>query len=130
MKLSKILVMSGKTHSLFDKIRIIAVALALSFGVSACSDGDDDYEVFTSIEGTITDYNTGEPLDNAVVTLSPSGLSRQTDVAGYYKFEDIDAQQYTVTVQRSGYQPNRKTVMAVSGETQIVDIQLTVIPQN
>lgn len=112
----------------FNKIRLCAVALILFVGMSGCS-GSDDYEVFTSIEGAVTDYDTGEPLDNAVVTLTPSGLSRQTDVAGYYKFEGIDAQQYTVTVQRSGYQPNRKIVMAVSGETQIVDVQLTVIPQ-
>lgn len=107
----------------------LAAVLFLSFiGVSGCSESDD-FEVFSTIQGTITDYQTGVPLNNAVVTLSPSGLSQQTDAAGAYKFDEIDAQQYTLTVQKSGYQPNRKTVVAISGETLTVDIQLTTIPQ-
>ena len=92
-----------------------------------CS-GTDDYEIFAKVQGTVTDYQTGTPLGNASVTLSPSGLSNQTDANGFYRFDELDAQQYTIIVQKSGYQPNRKTVTAISGETHQVDIQLTIIP--
>jgi len=94
-----------------------------------CCSSSDDYEIFAKIQGTVTDYQTGTPLENASVILSPSGLSQQTDANGIYQFGELDAQQYTITVQKSGYQPNRKTITAISGETQQVDIQLTVIPQ-
>ena len=96
--------------------------------LTGCS-SSDDYEIFAKIHGTVTDYQTGLPLENATVTLSPSGQSMQTDANGAYLFEELDAQQYTITAQKAGYQPNRKTVIAISGGTQQADIQLTVIPQ-
>lgn len=118
----------SNTLSLLTKSLRITFAIGLLFCMSGCS-GSDDYEIFTKIHGTVTDYQTGASLENASVTLSPSGTSKHTDANGYYRFEELDAQQYTITVQKSGYQPNRKTITAVSGETQQVDIQLTVIPQ-
>ena len=109
------------------KFDLWGVAFILILGLAACSNSDD-YEIFSTIQGSVSDYQTGELLENAIVTLSPSGLSQQTDVAGNFKFSGIDPQQYTLTVQKSGYQPNRKTVTAISGETQTVVIQLTPIP--
>lgn len=94
----------------------------------SCS-SNDDYEIFSQINGTITDYQTGVPIENASVVLSPLGISQQTDDTGYYNFEELDAQQYTIIVQKTGYQPNRKTITAISGETMNVNIQLTLIPQ-
>ena len=105
-----------------------ALAIILLAGWTGCSNSDD-YEIFARIQGTVTDYQTSEPIPNASVTLSPSGISKQTDARGRYQFDELDSQQYTLTVQKAGYQPNRKTVTAISGETQQVDVQLTVIPQ-
>ena len=117
-----------RTKALFGTVlkRIVPVVL-LVFSVS-CSN-TNDYDFFAKIQGTVTDYQTGEPLQNASITLSPSGISMQTDADGFYRFEGLDIQQYTVTVQKMGYQPNRKTITALSGETHQVDIQLTIIPQ-
>ena len=114
--------------SLLSIVLKCTVAVILLVCVSGCS-SSDDYEIFAKIQGTVTDAQTGAQLENAIVTLSPSGLSKQTDENGFYRFEELDAQQYTITVQKTGYQPNRKTITAISGETQQVDIQLTVIPQ-
>ena len=105
-----------------------SLLLFFAFCLSGCS-GSDDYEVFGTIRGTVTDYQTGLPLAHASVVLSPSGLSRQTDDDGTYRFDELEPQQYTITVQRSGYQSNRKTITVVSGETQQVDVQLSAIPQ-
>lgn len=126
---AKIRLFLTKSHTtLFKTIGFVVVLFISAIGLSGCS-GSDEFEVFSNIQGVVTDYQSGVPLVNAVVTLSPSGLSRNTDASGDYKFEGIDAQQYTLTVQKNGYQPNRKIVVAISGETQIVDIQLTAIPQ-
>lgn len=119
---------SRKKFSLSGKMSKCLFAIGLLTCISGCS-GSDDYEVFATIQGTVTDYKTGEFLENANVTLSPSGISQKTDANGCYRFDELDAQQYTVTVQKSGYQPNRKTITAISGKAQQVDIQLKVIPQ-
>ena len=65
-----------------------------------------------------------EPLENVSVVLSPSGVTKQTGADGAYCFENLDVQQYTLTAQKKGYQTNRKSVMAVSGERMEVNIQL------
>ncbi|MDE6792216.1 MAG: carboxypeptidase-like regulatory domain-containing protein [Muribaculaceae bacterium] len=95
--------------------------------ISGCSNSNE-YEIFGSIHGTVSDHITGDPLENATVIISPGGISKNTDAAGYYKFDNLDTQQYTLTVQKQGYQPNRKTVYSISGEDLQVDIQLSPIP--
>ena len=112
-------------YSEWLKRTLAAMLLICLIGCSS----SDDYEIFAKIHGTVTDYQTGEPLENASVTLSPSGLSKQTSADGTYQFDELDALQYTITVQKTGYQPNRKTVTAISGEALQVDVQLTVISQ-
>ena len=107
---------------------ICALAFVLLTCWSGCS-SSDDYEIFAKIHGTVTDYQTGEPIEKASVVLSPSGISKQTDANGYYQFDELDTRQYTLTVQKVGYQPNRKTASAISGENLQVDIQLTIIPE-
>ena len=97
--------------------------------ISSCSNSDD-YEIFGSIHGCITDQTNGTPLENASILLSSSGITKLTDATGYFKFENLDAQQYTITVQKQGYQPNRKTISAIAGEDLQVDIQLIPIPKN
>lgn len=115
----------GSAPLLHNALKCVLATLML---VSASGCGSTDYEIFARIEGTVTDYQTGIPLENVSITLSPSGISTQTDTDGFYQFSDLDVQQYTLTVQKSGYQPNRKTVAAVSGETLRVNIQLMSIP--
>ena len=108
---------------------ITFLALALSCLMSGCSN-TNDYEVYGAIHGCVTNYETGAPLDNATITLSPSGLSKQTDAAGYFEFKNLEPMQYTLTVQKQGYQPNRKTVTTMSGEDFQTDVQLKPIPEN
>ncbi len=93
---------------------------------SGCS-SSDDYDIYATIHGRITDYVTGEVLPNASVVLSPSNQTQQTADDGVYTFDGLDAQQYTLSVQKAGYQTNRKVVNAISGESVEVNIQLTKI---
>ncbi|MCH5327887.1 MAG: carboxypeptidase regulatory-like domain-containing protein [Coprobacter sp.] len=108
-------------------IKSMALA-ALLFSFSGCS--GDDYEIFCTIHGTVTDYQTGAPIEKASVVLSPSGITLYTNAQGEYRFEELEAQQYTVTVQKAGYMANRKNIEAISGESTQVDIQLVPIPGN
>lgn len=108
----------------------------ITFGLFAClcvavgllaSCSDDDPPVFATLSGTVTDYETGAPIENAVVTLSPSGYTQKTDVTGCFCFKELEPQSYTIFVQKTGYYPNHKSVMAVSGEEVNVNIPLTLI---
>jgi hypothetical protein len=68
--------------------------------------------------------STGDVIAGALVTLAPSGKNTYTGVDGFFEFQNLDAQQYTLTVQATGYSTNRKTVTVVAGATAAVNITL------
>lgn len=92
----------------------------------SCSKEENDS--FGSLYGVVSDVNTGNPLDNVTITLSPGGTSKLTGSDGLFEFTELTPQQYTITVQKAGYQTNRKTLSAVVGEKTQANITMT--PQN
>lgn len=108
-------------------LAMLAVLCLLWLGTSNCS-GSADYEIFGTVYGFVSDNTTNQPIGQAIITLSPTGSTRTTDDAGAYKFDDLDAGQYTITVQKQGYQPNRRNFIAVPGESVQININLTPIP--
>lgn len=94
-----------------------------------CSCGDDyTLDIYGSISGQVTDYTSGDPLINAQVTLIPGAKTTQTGSDGSFSFSGLDEGQYVVSVQKNGYQSNRKNVTVISGETVSVVVPLTLIP--
>ncbi len=86
------------------------------------------YDTFCTISGMVIDLETGDPIQQATVTLSPTGYNTYTGDDGHFEFIDLDARQYTVTVQKTGYVTNRKTVTTVAGG--VVDFNLTLQKNN
>ncbi len=82
------------------------------------------YDVFSTITGTVVDEQTKDPIDGVSVILSPSGKNSITGSDGYFEFQDLEAGQYTLTVQATGYSSNRKTITVVAGATENVNITL------
>ena len=82
------------------------------------------YDTFGILSGTVVEMATGDVIAGALITLSPTGKSTYTGVDGFFEFQDLDAQQYTVTIQATGYSTNRKTVTIVAGATERVNITL------
>jgi hypothetical protein len=101
---------------IFSAILLIAVC-------NSCS--KTERNLFATLYGAVTDHETGEPIANASVVLSPGGKTKTTGADGYYEFNDLDPTQYTITVQKTGYQTNRKTVTAVVSESVEANIPLT-----
>lgn len=83
--------------------------------MSSCS--PTEYDLFGNISGTVIDVDTGEPVQQATVTLSPTSKNTYTGMDGMFEFHELEAQQYTLTVQKTGYQANRKLVNVNPGET-------------
>lgn len=95
----------------------------MAFVFAACS--QTEYSVFSTLHGVVSDYETGNPVSGVNVVLSPSGATKITGSDGYFEFQELTPQQYTVTVQKEGYTTNRKSITAVSGENVEVNIPIT-----
>jgi hypothetical protein len=61
-------------------------------------------EVSTAdISGTVTDGVTGDPLENATISLVNQGMSTETDEDGYYIFDELPAATYTLACSCKGF---------------------------
>lgn len=109
--------------------RILAGVMLPVFILASCKN-DYALDIYGSISGTVTDSKSGEPLPAAQVTLVPSARTIQTAADGTFSFAGLDEGQYTVSVQKDGYQSNRKNVTVVSSEVTEVVVSLTIIPRN
>lgn len=101
------------------------VCLAAVF-VFATGCSKTEYDNFASLYGVVSDNATGTPVANATVVLSPGGMTKITGSDGLFEFSELEPQQYTITVQKSGYQTNRKSITAIVGEQIEVNITLYV----
>lgn len=83
-----------------------------------------DVDIFGSIYGIVSDSQSGQPIANAEITLSPGNESTISGSTGRFEFKDLDAGQYKVSVQAEGYEFNNKQVTVVPGERVSCDISL------
>lgn len=104
---------------------LIIIICGACFNIS-CSD-EPDLNLYCTINGQVTDAQTGEPIKAASVVLTPSGMTTVSGSDGTFEFTRLDADQYIVIVQSDGYMTNRKTVNAIAGESLHVDVPLSKI---
>lgn len=105
------------------KLGSLLMACAMLFCFTTSCEDPVIYDTFCSISGTVIDVDTGDLIPQATVTLSPSGMNTYTGSDGHFEFLDLEERQYTITVQKTGYQTNRKTVTTIAGST--MDVSLT-----
>lgn len=60
-----------------------------------------------TIEGTVTDSNSGAPVSYAQVTIVETNAVAQTDAQGNYKFVGVASGNYTIRVQARGNNPRQ-----------------------
>ena len=103
---------------------ILLASLILLFATASCSK-KKEYNIYCTITGTVIDYETSQAIQGATVTLSPSGMNAHTGDNGYFEFNDLYENQYTISAQKSGYITNRVTVTTVAGGTinEIIELQ-------
>lgn len=101
---------------------ISLLSIVMSFGLCSCA--ENELDIFSTLHGVVTDDVTADCIAGATVTLSPGGKTQLTGSDGRYEFDNIDAKQYTVTVQKTGYSTNRKTVSVISGEDNEANVSL------
>lgn len=105
-------------------IRLLFFTVCIVIFSTSCSN-EPELDLYCSINGQVTDMQTGEPIQAASITLTPGGLTTVSGSDGTFEFINLDPGQYDVIVQAYGYYVNRKSVKAVVGESHRVDIPLT-----
>lgn len=81
-------------------------------------------EVFGSISGYVVDEDTGEAVAGTRVAITPVGLSQVTAVDGEFLFDNLDAQEYTLSIKKDGYQDMSQKVSVKAGMTSVVQVAL------
>lgn len=76
------------------------------------------------IQGIVTNYTTGEPLQGVNISLSPGGLSAVTGSDGRYEFNNIEVGQYTVQGMKTGFETNTKSIVVAEDAVASGDMQL------
>lgn len=74
-------------------------------------------ERFGSLQGTVLDFETGQPIAGAGVTTSPATDAIVTGADGGFTVSDALVGSYTITGSRSGYLTNTATVSVRQGRT-------------
>ena len=77
--------------------------LAFVFLLSFFSCNPIEYDVFGTIEGTVVDSETFEPIGLVSVDLSPGSKNVITSDDGKFFFEDLYAKQYSLNVNKNVY---------------------------
>jgi len=83
----------------------------------------------TTLEGTVTDATTGEPILFGTVALYKNDVlitGTETDLDGNYFFSDMDPGSYDLELSYVGYQTQRQSGITINaGRTNRVDVQLS-----
>ena len=83
-----------------------------------------------TIEGRVTDAATGQPLQDASVTVQGASLTALTDREGHYSLASVPAGKHTVRVVIIGYATKEKEVSVTAGLKAEVDFALDITVVN
>lgn len=100
------------------KLIFIMAVICLAPILNSCAKKVADTGI--SIYGIVFDSVTNAPLKGVLLTLMPSSKNCYTGSDGTYQFEDLYAQQYTITASMAGYRTDRKTVNLLPGDREEV----------
>lgn len=95
---------------------------------AACAEDLKDEIPVGRISGIVSDKNTGEPVATVSATLSPGGNSTVTGSDGSFEFVELSPGEYTVNINKEGYNGNNKTVTVVEGQTTQAHLLIERIP--
>ena len=105
--------------------RIIALTLMI-ITIAVQWQGCKKPEEMGSIYGTVTDFDTGEPVKNANVKLQPSGETTMTGSDGTYMFQDLKKGDYSLSLSKAEYEDlnDDYVIQLAAGRNACRDVQM------
>ena len=101
------------------KMRIFLTCF-LCYIFSSCTTDD----LTGNIVGMVRDYNTGAPIADCEITLTPGKQSVLTGDDGLFSFSNLTQSNYTITVKKSGYNEETQRITVIPGQSSTVSIAL------
>ena len=106
------------------KLLYVLTGLCLLAGVFAGCEKEPE-KANSTIEGVITDRETGEPLSGVTLTLQPDNKQVQTAEDGTYIIENLKAGTYTLKAKKDGYMDyTKKKIQLVDGQITTLNIKM------
>jgi hypothetical protein len=81
-----------------------------------------------TIQGTVVDSGSGQPLEGAVASIADLGLSVETDSSGRFSLFGVPPGQHTLSVELFGYYGQEELVTVNDGSTVSLTLALAVAP--
>lgn len=106
--------------------KIIGIFILLML-VCSCSENVEEL-LKGSINGSVSDGTTGEPVPVVNVSLSPGGKSTVTGSDGSFSFENLDTGEYSITLQKEGYESAREDITVKLGDPTMAHLLIERIP--
>ncbi|PIQ17872.1 MAG: hypothetical protein COW66_09450, partial [Flavobacteriaceae bacterium CG18_big_fil_WC_8_21_14_2_50_34_36] len=107
-----------------------AIFLFLLILVVSCSEDTIEPILKGTLNGTVIDKETGEPLTNVKISTSPASSTVFTDSAGTFVLPNITVDTYAVQAELEGFITGFETATLLEGETVSVAFELTVSAAN
>lgn len=76
------------------------------------------------IQGVVKDKDSGTPISNCEVLLTPGNKTIVTSGDGLYSFKDLESKEYTITFNKNGYASDSRKVTVKQGDTVEVEMLL------
>lgn len=103
-----------------------SLGVALLLFANACT--KTEYELTGNIAGTVIEIGddnvAGDPIQGVTVTINPNSKNTYTGSDGSFEFKDLEATNYKVSVQKSGYKTNFKDISVNAGETTKISLTM------
>jgi hypothetical protein len=80
-----------------------------------------------TLEGTVTDSSTSQPIEGAAINVAPLGASTVTDAGGHYSLT-LPVGAYDVTASAFGHTPQTQSATINDGQTTTLDFALIAAP--
>ena len=107
------------------RLTVLTVMVLAVPGLAASAASSD-----ASITGTVTDAETGQPIEGAAVDVNIEGFLAlaETDSDGVYRSEGLPSGDAELTVQATGYERFVIDLVIVDSDVHVVDAMLTPVP--
>lgn len=99
--------------------------LAVSILMLSCTEDTVDIERKGSISGTVTDQDTGLPIENVKITTNPVSNSALTDDQGEFLIENVLIDDYSVQAENDNYVTTFEPITVLENEIAVVIIEMT-----
>lgn len=107
-----------------NSIIVLTTILLTAIVVMVSCKKTDPIETTGHITGIVTEDGSNEPVFAANVTLSGISSNYKTGGDGKFEIKDLDEGDYTITVEKTGYQVNKKQITVKAGKTSSADFSL------